>query len=134
MTALSWVLAPFHALTNNQLYALLRLRSEVFVVEQHCVFLDMDGKDQQCYHLLGYRQHQLVAYARLVPVGVAYQDYPSIGRVVSSPAVRGTGIGRLLMQQSIQALYQLWGPQPIKIGAQLYLKRFYEACMAIEIF
>jgi ElaA protein len=127
MTALSWVLAPFHALTNNQLYALLRLRSEVFVVEQHCVFLDMDGKDQQCYHLLGYRQHQLVAYARLVPVGVAYQDYSSIGRVVSSPAVRGTGIGRLLMQQSIQALYQLWGLQPIKIGAQLYLKRFYES-------
>jgi ElaA protein len=127
MTALSWVLEPFHALTNNQLYALLRLRSEVFVVEQHCVFLDMDGKDQQCYHLLGYRQHQLVAYARLVPVGVAYQDYSSIGRVVSSPAVRGTGIGRLLMQQSIQALYQLWGLQPIKIGAQLYLKRFYES-------
>lgn len=127
MTELTWVLAPFHELTNDQLYDLLRLRSEVFVVEQNCVFLDMDNKDQQCYHLLGYRQQQLVAYTRLVPIGVAYKDYSSIGRVVSSPAARGTGIGRLLMQQSIEALYQLWGRQPIKIGAQCYLRSFYES-------
>ncbi|MCU0336105.1 MAG: GNAT family N-acetyltransferase [Chitinophagaceae bacterium] len=127
MTELTWVLAPFHELTNDQLYALLRLRSEVFVVEQNCVFLDMDNKDQYCYHLLGFGAGELLAYTRLVPVGVAYDDYPSIGRVVSSPQARGMGIGRLLMQQSIEALHQLWGQQPIKIGAQCYLRSFYES-------
>jgi ElaA protein len=124
---LEWRLKSFDTLTNEELYALLRLRSEVFVVEQHCVFLDMDDKDQHCWHLLGYKGPLLAAYTRLVPQGVVYPDYPSIGRVVTSPQVRGEGMGRQLMLASIIQLEQLWGDSSIKIGAQLYLKSFYES-------
>lgn len=104
---------------------MLQLRSEVFVVEQACVFLDADDKDFASYHLLGRNNNKLVAYTRLVPPGLAYTE-PSIGRVVTSPSARGSGAGKELMQQSIHHLYQLFGVQPIKIGAQLYLKKFYE--------
>ena len=122
---LNWLCKPFHSLTPIELYALLRLRSEVFVVEQNCVFLDMDNKDQTCQHLLGYDGNNLVAAARLLGPNTAYQQM-SIGRVVSSPAYRGTGAGKALMQQAIAECYQLFGPGDIKIGAQLYLKAFYE--------
>jgi ElaA protein len=120
----NWTLQRFDELTPTDLYAILRLRSEVFVVEQNCVFLDMDNKDQQCLHLSGWLDTELLAYTRIVPPGVAY-IMPSIGRVVSSPRARGTGIGRELMQRSIEAVYNLYGQQPIKIGAQYYLKSFY---------
>jgi ElaA protein len=108
----------------HELYQLLRLRSEVFVVEQNCVFLDMDNKDQDCWHLLGWKGHLLAASTRLVPPGIAY-DEMSIGRVVSSPQARGEGIGRALMEESIAACYKLFGHNPIRIGAQLYLEKFY---------
>ncbi len=123
---LKWLCKSFETLTNIELYALLRLRSEVFVVEQNCVFLDMDNKDQTCHHLLGYDGENLVAAARLLGPNTAYQQM-SIGRVVSSPAYRGTGAGKALMQQAIAECYQLFGNGDIKIGAQLYLKAFYES-------
>ncbi|MBC7722062.1 MAG: GNAT family N-acetyltransferase [Pedobacter sp.] len=123
---LQWHCKSFETLTNIELYALLRLRSEVFVVEQNCVFLDMDNKDQTCYHLLGYDGENLVSAARLLGPNTAYQQM-SIGRVVSSPAYRGTGAGKALMQQAIIACYQLFENGDIKIGAQLYLKAFYES-------
>ncbi len=122
---LQWLCKSFETLTNTQLYALLRLRSEVFVVEQNCVFLDLDNKDQTCHHLLGYDGDTLVAAARLLGPNTAYQQM-SIGRVVSSPAYRGTGAGKLLMQEAINKCYELFGKSDIKIGAQLYLKTFYE--------
>jgi ElaA protein len=124
---LQWVFKPFDELTSLELYALLQLRSEVFVVEQNCVFLDMDDKDQLCHHLLGYKGDLLAAYTRIVPKGVSYDDYDSIGRVVSSPRVRGEGRGKELMEESIRRLQDLYGVVPIKIGAQLYLKKFYES-------
>jgi ElaA protein len=108
------------------LYEILQLRNEVFVVEQNCVFQDADDKDQNSYHLMGFSDSKLVAYTRLVPPGEIYEQ-PSIGRVVSSPSVRGSGVGRELMIESIAAVYKLFGIQPIKIGAQLYLKKFYES-------
>lgn len=123
---LAWTLKRFHDLTPQELYDALQLRSEVFVVEQACVFLDADGKDGGCHHLLGYADDKLIAYTRLVPPGYIYSE-ASIGRVVSSPSARGTGAGRLLMEKSIEAVYQLFGEGPIKIGAQLYLKKFYES-------
>ncbi len=123
---LQWECLHFNNLTNTQLYTLLRLRSEVFVVEQNCVFLDMDNKDQYCHHLLGYDGDNLVSSARLLGPNTAYNQM-SIGRVVSSPAYRGTGAGKALMQESIKACYQLFGNGDIKIGAQLYLKAFYES-------
>jgi ElaA protein len=123
---LQWSCKRFEELSVQELYAALRLRSEVFVVEQTCPFLDMDNKDQGCFHLMGTMDGELFAYTRLVPPGHIY-PVASIGRVVTSPAVRGTGAGKELMQQSIQTAYRLFGDGDIKIGAQYYLKKFYES-------
>lgn len=123
---INWTLKKFESLTVDELYALLQLRSEVFVVEQTCVFQDMDNKDQACYHLMGWQEGQLIACTRLVPPGVIY-NIPSIGRVVTSPKARGNGIGRLLMEKSIIECDILFGQQTIKIGAQLYLLKFYSS-------
>ncbi len=123
---INWTLKKFDELLPAELYTILQLRSEVFVVEQNCVFQDMDNKDQQCYHLMGWRDNKLIAYTRLVPPYVAY-TFPSIGRVVTSPAARADGVGRLLMEKSIAEIYILFGQQPIKIGAQLYLHKFYSS-------
>ena len=121
---IEWQLKSFDELSNGQVYELLKLRSEVFVVEQNCVFLDMDDKDQESHHLLGYLNDQLIAYTRLLPAGLAY-EVPSIGRVVTAPSVRRTGAGRLLMTESIRCCEILFGTTSIQIGAQLYLKNFY---------
>ncbi|HVF81066.1 MAG TPA: GNAT family N-acetyltransferase [Flavisolibacter sp.] len=129
---LEWILKKFYELTPDELYAALQLRNEVFVVEQNCVFQDADGKDQASYHLLGYTDNKLIAYTRLVPANIIYKE-PSIGRVVSSPLVRGTGAGRKLMQESINTAYRLFGIVPLKIGAQLYLKKFYESFGFIQV-
>lgn len=121
---MNWILKKFDSLTPTELYTILRLRSEVFVVEQTCVFQDMDNKDQQCYHLMGWKDDLLAAYTRLVPPGLNYPE-ASIGRVVTSPSARGGGIGKTLMEKSIEEVFKLYGQGPIKIGAQLYLKKFY---------
>jgi len=121
---LTWRCLPFDAMQARTLYALLRLRSEVFVVEQQCVFLDMDDADADCLHLLGERNGQLVASARLVPPGLKYPE-ASIGRVVTAPGARGGGLGHQLMAEAVRVLCALWGPQPIRIGAQAHLQAFY---------
>ena len=121
-----WLLKKFEELTPYQLYAILQLRNEVFVVEQNCIFQDADDKDQNAYHLMGFSENKLVAYTRIISPGEIYNE-PSIGRVITSPSVRRTGIGKELMQQSIDALYNLFGKTSIKISAQLYLKKFYES-------
>ena len=122
---IQWVLKKFCELNPYELYSILQLRNEVFVVEQNCVFQDADDKDQESHHLAGYTNNKLVAYTRLVPPGLIYEE-TSIGRVVTSPSVRREGAGKVLMQESIKKAYELFGVQPIKIGAQLYLKKFYE--------
>jgi len=121
-----WKCKHFKDLSAYELYDILRLRNEVFVVEQNCVFQDADNKDQHCYHLCGLKNDQLIAYVRLVPPGISY-DEPSIGRVVTSPSERRTGAGRLLMQKAIEECFKIFEKQNIKIGAQLYLKEFYES-------
>ena len=128
---LTWICKPFDALTPHELYALLRLRSEVFVVEQNCVFLDMDNKDQIAYHLLGFNGDDLVACTRLLDKNTAYK-LMSIGRVVTSPKYRGTGAGKALMKETINRCYELFGKDDIKIGAQLYLRKFYESLGFIQ--
>ena len=120
----TWRCLPFDALRARTLYALLQLRTEVFVVEQTCVFQDMDGADAQCFHLLGESARGLEAYARLVPAGLKYTE-ASIGRVVTLPAARGGGLGHALMSEAVRALVSLWGAQPIRIGAQAHLQAFY---------
>ena len=126
MMNIQWQLLHFDQLTNYQLYALLRLRTEVFVVEQHCVFQDMDNLDQHCYHLLGFIDDQLAAATRLVPADLSYKNYASIGRVVTAASARRNKLGTTLMELSISHARGLFGNVPIKIGAQLYLKAFYE--------
>jgi ElaA protein len=123
---LQWIEKKFEDLTPYQLYAILQLRNEVFVVEQACVFQDADDKDQDSHHLMGFLNNKLAAYTRLVPPGVIYPDM-SIGRVITAGTVRGMGAGKELMKQSIDYCYRLFGKGPIKIGAQLYLKNFYES-------
>lgn len=118
---------PFDALTLAELYALLQLRSEVFVVEQTCAFQDIDGHDQAALHLLGYTAAgELAAYARLFAAGRSYPQ-ASIGRVVTAPRHRGHGLGRQLLHEALAQCEAQFRPQPIKIGAQQYLQAFYES-------
>ena len=123
---ITWTCVKFDELTLRQLYAIFQLRIEVFIVEQNCPFQDADNKDSEGYHLMGWQGDLLAAYTRLLPAGISYAE-PSIGRVVTSPKARGGGIGKELMQRSIEECYHLFGKTPIRIGAQLYLKRFYES-------
>jgi ElaA protein len=124
--AIDFKCLAFRALSLDQLYELLALRQSVFVVEQDCPYLDADGKDQVAHHLLGYNQRQeLVAYTRLLPPGVSYDDYASIGRVITRISERGTGLGRALMQASIQEARKLYAGSNIKISAQYHLIEFY---------
>jgi len=119
-----WRLLAFEDLRVGELYEVLRLRSEVFVVEQQCVFQDMDGADNQAMHLLGVRDGELQAYARCFAAGVKFPE-ASFGRVVTRPGARGTGLGHALVEQAISAINQVWGPQAIHIGAQMQLAGFY---------
>jgi ElaA protein len=123
---LNWICKAFDQLSAKELYAILQLRNEVFVVEQNCVFQDADDKDQPSWHLMGWTDDTLAAYTRLVPAGISYTE-PSIGRVVICPKMRKSGLGKELMEKSISMIYKLWNIQPIRIGAQLHLKRFYES-------
>lgn len=122
----NWNLKKFDELSVHELYAILRLRSEVFVVEQNCVYHDTDNKDQSSHHLMGWQDEQLLAYTRILPPGLSYKE-PSIGRVVTAPTARGGGVGRELMEQSIAKVLFLYGNKPIRIGAQVYLIPFYNS-------
>ncbi len=125
-TAIIWTCKKFGELTPAELYAILKLRSEVFVVEQNCVYLDADGKDAESYHYCGWLNNELlVAYTRLMPPGSSYKD-ASIGRVVTSPAHRKEGYGKILMQRSIKKCFELFDTESITIGAQQYLTQFYQ--------
>jgi len=128
---LSHSVKSFQELSNAELYAILRLRSEVFVVEQNCPYQDLDNKDQKCFHLMLYDGDFLAAYCRLLPAGISYAEI-SIGRVISSPSYRGTGVGKIVMQLGIQYCEQLFGSAPIRIGAQVYAKGFYAALGFVE--
>lgn len=123
---LTWILKKFNELTASELYSILQLRNEVFVVEQNCVYQDADGKDPDCYHFAGWNGKNLVAYTRIIPPGVSYEQ-ASIGRVVTSPKYRGTGTGKLLMKESINRTFSLFHCTSIRIGAQVYLIKFYES-------
>ena len=110
----TFTVKSFSELSNMELYELLRLRSEVFVVEQNCVFLDQDNKDQKCHHLMLWEGGEMVGYTRLVPAGLSYQEM-AIGRVVTSPAARGKGYGKVLMEKSIEQCQAIFGDGPIRI-------------------
>lgn len=116
---------PFSELSLEELYDCLKLRSDVFVVEQDCVYLDLDGLDQQAIHVIGYEKKQVVAYARILAPGVVYAE-PAIGRLVTSKQVRGTGFGKLVFQAALDACQQKHPTLNTRIMAQVYLVHFYK--------
>ena len=118
------IIKQFAALTPAELYSILRLRNEVFVVEQNCVFQDADNKDIYCHHLMLFENKQLVAYARLVPPGISYREM-SVGRVVTAKEARNKGAGKQLMILAVEYCRKIFGDGPIRIGAQYYLEKFY---------
>ena len=125
---ITWYHKHFEELNTTELYQILQLRNEVFIVEQSCPFQDLDDKDFKCYHFIGFDtdSQKMMAYTRIVPAGISFKE-ASIGRVITSPLARKGGIGKQLMNKSIELLEELYGGVSIKIGAQLYLKKFYES-------
>lgn len=122
---LRWECKPFHELTADQMYTILCVRQEVFVLEQECLYLDADGKDRKSFHLMGFDGEELVAYARIVEPGVSYNEV-SMGRILTTAKARGTGAGVELMEVGIEEIKSRYGKVPIRISAQTYLLKFYE--------
>ena len=121
-----WEIKAFDQLSLQELYTILTLRTNVFVVEQACPYPEVDGKDPNCLHLLGTINGELVAYLRILPAGLRY-DKVSIGRVVIKPSHRGKGLGRPMMEQAIHCITNEWKESQIIIGAQAYLEKFYQS-------
>ena len=131
---MNWRFAHFDDLTPREVHDIYRARVEVFVLEQNCPFQDVDGRDRACWHLFGCcpsrlgegrgEGNELLAYARLIPAGLKFAE-PSIGRVLTTAAARGTGAGRKLMAESLFHAARLWPGQAIRIGAQERLEKFY---------
>ncbi|MFZ4542465.1 MAG: GNAT family N-acetyltransferase [Saprospiraceae bacterium] len=122
-------LKHFSELSTDELYDIMAIRQDIFVVEQNCPYLDADGKDKFAHHLMIINKDGIIlAYSRLLPEGISYGGYTSIGRVITKSSERGTGLGKKLMEQSIQSCGELFGKNyDIQIGAQSYLKLFYES-------
>lgn len=126
MAMKQWLCKAYKELTLDELYAILKLRSETFVVEQNCVYLDLDGNDQYCWHLMGWEDGSLVAYLRIIPTGVEGDDTGSIGRIIIARHLRGTGLGHALVDRGIALYNKLVGKEhAIVIHAQSQLERFY---------
>ncbi|MEO8021264.1 GNAT family N-acetyltransferase [Polaromonas sp.] len=121
---IAWRFAAFDALSAAELYEALQLRTEAFVMEQAGIYQDMDGSDHLAVHVLGVSDGQLVAYARCFAAGVKFAE-ASIGRVIIRQVLRGSGMGHELMRQAIACVSGQWGVQPIRIGAQARLEKFY---------
>ncbi|CAA0145068.1 putative acyltransferase with acyl-CoA N-acyltransferase domain [Tenacibaculum maritimum] len=123
---MDFIIKKFSELTTIELYQILQLRSEVFVVEQDCVYQDIDGKDEQALHVIGIKEGKIIAYTRLFDSG-AYFSTPSIGRVVVKKTARKYGYGHDLLKASIIAIHKHYTITTITISAQVYLQNFYES-------
>ncbi len=122
---ISWHCQHFNDLSPSVAHAIFQARNAVFVVEQNCVYQDIDGKDPLCHHLFALdQQARLLAYLRIVPAGLSYAE-PSLGRVLTTQAGRGAGVGKELLQQGISHCQQIHGETAIRISAQAYLEKFY---------
>ncbi|HPF50243.1 MAG TPA: GNAT family N-acetyltransferase [Draconibacterium sp.] len=115
----------FSELTTNELYDILQLRSEIFVVEQDCIYNDLDGHDKDAIHLFLKKDGKMIAYSRLLKPGSRFNDF-SIGRVVVKQSERGTGFGIQMMEEAKRYILEEWQANKIKISAQSYLRKFYE--------
>jgi len=123
---IQWHIKSFENLSVHELYDIMRLRSAIFVVEQNCVYLDLDGKDKVAMHLMGEFDGKIVAYSRLFKPGISFEN-ASIGRVVVDANYRDRKWGHNLMREAIAGIKFHFGESQITIGAQLYLKKFYES-------
>ena len=122
---MTWLEKTFAELSASELYSILELRQRVFILEQACLYQDLDGKDDRCAHLwTRAASGELSAYLRILPPGLAYPE-PSLGRVIVDPSTRGSGLGVALMREGLARARAKYGPLPIRIGAQAYLERFY---------
>ena len=115
----------FKELDTKELHDVFALRSEVFVVEQMCVYQDIDGKDTDAFHVLGHLENEIIAYARIVNRGVSYPDYIAIGRIVVAKQKRGQQIGHDLVTFCLEQVKKIFHEQKIKISAQAHLEQFY---------
>jgi ElaA protein len=122
---LTWHTKSFKELTTEELYGILQLRSEVFVVEQDCVYQDVDNKDQKALHVFSLKNNDVVAYARIFKAGYYFKE-ASIGRVVVAESYRKYGLGHELLKQCLKAINKHYKTEEVKISAQTYLKNFYE--------
>lgn len=123
---LQFKIKRFNELSTVELYQILKLRSEVFVVEQNCVYQDIDNKDSKAIHVLGFLNEDLAAYCRVFDAGYYFAE-SSIGRVVVSPKYRDKKLGHELMKVAIKTLANEYATTKITISAQQYLKKFYES-------
>lgn len=127
------LIKSFEALTSTELYHALQLREDVFQLEQNCLYKDIDGKDLYCQHVLVYLDKDLVAYTRIVPEGISYSGYVSIGRVVTKSNYRKDGYGKQVMRITMDEIQKRYPDLPIKISAQAYLQQFYEVFGFVKI-
>ena len=124
MNSINWTLQTFDNLTNKELYAILKLRCEVFIVEQTCYYLDADGYDDKAVHIWAEKDGKIAAYCRIFDQGIKYPD-ASIGRVLTHPDFRRLGLGKILVRFAIDAIQARFRSEQIKISAQDYLLKFY---------
>ena len=123
--AVDWQWRTYDELSKDELYELLKLRQDVFILEQQCLFLDMDDKDQLSYHLLGRVNGKLVAYLRVIPKTIDGVDTMEIGRVLTDASQRGAGTGRVMMQETMSYLQDNFSDKGVQLSAQQYLTKFY---------
>ena len=129
---MSWILKNFEELTNKELHDIYQLRVNIFIVEQNCPYPEIDGKDVNSLHLFKTEGEVIVAYSRLLPPGLSYEQ-PSIGRVIVNEKFRGQGLGNELMSSAIKIVKEKWSGASIKIQAQSYLQSFYESLGFVQV-
>ena len=122
--SIEWQWRRYGDLAPLELYAIFAARQAVFIVEQNCPYLDMDGKDPEAWHLVGWSGKEVAAYLRLIAPGVSFAE-PSLGRVLTTKVGRSTGLGRELVARGVEKIYELYPTLPARIGAQAHLHKFY---------
>ena len=127
LPSFQWTCKHYDELSKEEFHQILKVREDVFIIEQDCVYQDIDHKDIHSYHLCVYDQNELIAYSRILPQGISYENYISIGRGLSTLPYRKTGAGRFLMQKSMEMSQEIFPDSPIKISAQEYLIAFYQS-------
>lgn len=123
---MTWIIKNFNDLSPEELYAIAKLRQDVFIIEQECLYDDLDGLDKQAYHVWAMLEKELAAYARIFPPEIKYKE-ASVGRIVTSPSYRKQGLGKRLVKKCIQFCESKFPGKPIKIEAQSHLQKFYKA-------